>query len=62
MCWRRGLCKTSKFSLRLMSWFLSLEDAREKIEVWRQHYNRERPHGSLGNIPPVEIPGTLMSK
>jgi len=36
------------------SWFLSLEDAREKVETWRQHYNRERPHGSLGNLTPME--------
>ena len=44
------------------SWFLSLEDAREKIEEWRNHYNRERPHGSLGNIPPVEFAGVLVAK
>ena len=25
------------------SWFLSLEDAREKIEAWREQYNKERP-------------------
>ncbi len=27
-------------------WFLSLEDARTKIENWRIHYNEKRPHGS----------------
>jgi len=36
------------------SWFLSLEDAREKVEAWRQEYNRERPHGALGNLAPLE--------
>jgi putative transposase len=36
------------------SWFLSLEDAREKVEFWRQQYNRERPHSSLGNMAPLE--------
>jgi putative transposase len=36
------------------SWFLSLEDAREKVEIWRQQYNRERPHSSLGNMAPLE--------
>ena len=36
------------------SWFLSLEDARDKVETWRQHYNRERPHGALGNLTPME--------
>jgi putative transposase len=37
------------------SWFLSLEDAREKVETWRRHYNGERPHGALGNLAPVEF-------
>ena len=36
------------------SWFLSLDDAREKIEAWRQEYNSERPHGALGNLAPLE--------
>jgi putative transposase len=36
------------------SWFLSLEDAREKIETWRLDYNRERPHSALGNLAPLE--------
>lgn len=38
------------------SWFLSLEDAREKVEAWRQHYNcnGERPHGALGTQAPLE--------
>jgi hypothetical protein len=26
-------------------WFLSLADAREKMEDWRKYYNEERPHG-----------------
>ena len=36
------------------NWFLSLYDAREKVESWRKHYNRERPHGALGNLAPLE--------
>ncbi|GAA0918127.1 hypothetical protein GCM10009552_37760 [Rothia nasimurium] len=28
-------------------WFLSLADAREKIESWRADYNHFRPHSSL---------------
>lgn len=35
--------------------FLSLENARGKVEVWRQEYNRQRPYGALGNLTPVEI-------
>ncbi|GAB3989440.1 hypothetical protein GCM10028807_14350 [Spirosoma daeguense] len=35
-------------------WFLSLEDARDKIERWRQEYNSFRPHSSLGGLTPNE--------
>lgn len=37
------------------NWFLSLEDAREKVEAWRQEYNRKRPHGALDNMAPEEF-------
>jgi len=30
-----------------VNWFLSLEDARNKIETWRVDYNEYRPHSSL---------------
>ena len=30
--------------------FVSLDDARSKIENWRIQYNRKRPHSSLGNL------------
>ncbi|TWT17273.1 IS3 family transposase [Luteimonas marina] len=36
-------------------WFLSLEDARRKIESWRLDYNHFRTHSSLGDIPPAEF-------
>jgi putative transposase len=38
-------------------WFMDLEDAREKIECWRQDYNRVRPHGALGNVTPEAFAG-----
>jgi putative transposase len=37
------------------NWFLSLDDARDKIEGWLDHYNTERPHGSLGDLSPKEF-------
>ena len=37
------------------NWFLSLADARDKIEQWRDDYNRHRPHSSLGGLTPVEF-------
>jgi putative transposase len=36
-------------------WFLSMAHAREVIEKWRIEYNTERPHSSLGNVPPEEF-------
>jgi putative transposase len=35
--------------------FVSLDDARSKIEKWRVEYNRQRPHSSLGNLTPEEF-------
>jgi putative transposase len=40
------------------NWFTSLRDARNKIEIWRQDYNQERPHSSLGYLPPSEFART----
>jgi len=37
------------------SWFVSIEDARNKIENWRLDYNANRPHRSLGNVTPNEF-------
>ena len=37
-----------------VNWFLSLEDARDKIEQWRIEYNEFRPHSSLGDLTPIE--------
>jgi len=34
--------------------FLSLADAKRKIEAWRQDYNHHRPHGSLEHLTPAE--------
>lgn len=36
-------------------WFMSLEDARQKMEDWRQHYNEDRPHSAIGYKPPIAL-------
>jgi putative transposase len=36
-------------------WFLSLADAKEKIESWRSDYNTFRPHSSLNYLTPNEV-------
>jgi transposase InsO family protein len=33
--------------------FTTLREAQIVIESWRQHYNRVRPHSSLGYKPPA---------
>lgn len=35
--------------------FSSLSQARQQITDWKEDYNRERPHSSLGNITPTEF-------
>lgn len=37
------------------NWFLSLDDAKEKIEIWRIEYNQYRPHSSLNDLTPAEF-------
>jgi putative transposase len=35
--------------------FYSLHEVRQMAEEWRQDYNCERPHESLGFVPPIEF-------
>lgn len=36
-------------------WLSSLEEARRKIEVWREYYNEARPHSALQWMTPAEF-------
>jgi putative transposase len=36
-------------------WFPSIQQAKQRIENWREEYNRERPHSSLGYLTPLEF-------
>ena len=42
------------------NWFLSLADARHKVEKWRQEYNNERPHSALGQMAPAQFARTKL--
>jgi putative transposase len=37
------------------NWFMTLMEARENIERWREEYNRERPHSTLAYRTPEEF-------
>ncbi len=41
------------------NWFRSLSEAKMIIEEWRQDYNKERPHSSLGYMTPEEFAQSL---
>ena len=43
------------------NWFVSLGDARQKIEQWRRDYNQERPHSALGYRTPEEFAAEVKS-
>jgi len=47
----------ARFRLECLNehWFLTLDDARQKIEAWRLDYNENRPHSSLGNMTPAQF-------
>jgi putative transposase len=38
-------------------WFMTLEDARQKMEAWRRYYNEERPDGAIGQKAPITLLG-----
>jgi len=42
------------------NWFLSLDDARDKLESYRRDYNTYRPHSSLQGLTPEEVEIQLM--
>ena len=51
----RGEVKVRRVKFVNASWFQNLFDARRKIAAWREEYNHERPHSSLGYRTPAEF-------
>ena len=43
-------------------WFLSLADARQTIDAWRQDYNMPRPHSALGDQTPEAYRNRLVKE
>jgi putative transposase len=62
--WENGYCESFNSKLRdeLLNGeiFYTLREAQVMIEWWRCHYNRLRPHSSLGYRPPA--PQTVLPK
>lgn len=61
--WQNGKCESFNGKLRdeLLSreWFSSITEAQIVIENWRNFYNTERPHSSLGYLTPLEFKSKL---
>ena len=57
--WQNGFIESFNGKLRdeLLNreWFKSRTEAKVLIEQWRQFYNEQRPHSSLGYRPPASI-------
>jgi putative transposase len=53
-----GLCESFNGRLRdeclNANEFVSLDDAKARIEAWRRDYNEHRPHSALGHLTPSE--------
>ena len=45
-----------------VEWFSSLNDARQKLSKFREHYNRERPHSALADRTPAAFAELHRSK
>ncbi len=47
----------SKFRQECLNthWFMTLADAREKMENWRRFYNEDRPHSAIGYKVPITL-------
>ena len=53
-----------KFRAECLSthWFVTMNEARTEIELWRKEYNTERPHSSWGLKTPTEFAEKWQSK
>lgn len=40
-------------------YFIDITDAQQQIEQYRSEYNNDRPHSSLGNVPPAHFRATV---
>jgi transposase InsO family protein len=43
-----------------VSWFTSIQEARDQVEAWRVDYNKARPHSALGYLAPAQYLARLI--
>jgi putative transposase len=64
--WQNGADESFNGKLRdeclSAEWFRTRQEARTVIEEWRLHFNQDRPHSSLGYLPPSEFKRRLQGK
>lgn len=57
--WHNGFVESFNGKLRdeclNREWFRDLRETRMLIEAWRQFYDHERPHSTLGYLPPAKV-------
>ena len=49
------MCPVKNGGITNAHWFMSLNDARIKMEDWRIDYNESRPHSAIGNKVPISL-------
>lgn len=49
------LWRSCKYECVYLHAFESMIDAKEKITVWMDYYNCDRPHSSFGDLTPDEV-------
>lgn len=64
--WQNGKGESFNGKLRdeclSREWFSSVKEAQVVIENWRQFYNTQRPHSSLGYLTPLEFKSKMENK
>ena len=64
--WQNGKCESFNGRLRdeclNMEWWDSLREAQNVIEMWREHYNQERPHSALDYWTPNQFAAAWYSE
>lgn len=57
--WQNGFIESfngkARTELLNREWFYTIEEAAVVIERWRHWYNEQRPHSSLGGLPPAKF-------